>query len=215
MTRDTPIHEAGRTPAGALSADERLLSRELDGELTPAEHADLRARLASESGLAAKWTRWQALDALAGAALRAEARTPADAARAALEATRSRGAMQVTDHRRRPWLRRLQPLMAAAAVALCVLLWQGEWKTPGTGTRGADRYVPGTAQADELLRWRAPATSDVAANIDPTLLDRPHAAWRETERSWIVIPADDDAGAMYVVQIDRVREQATAMQADF
>ena len=198
-----------------LAADDRLLSREIDGALTPAEHAELQMRRAADAALAAESGRWQALDALAGETLRAAARPPAGRLGSAYSGLPTWIQTSGLSGRSRRWLRRLQPLIAAAAVALCALLWRGQWTTPQAGNSGAANTTGATAQTADLLTWRTPAAPDAAANIDPTLLDRPHAAWRETDRSWIVIPAEDSDGAMYVVQIDRVREQSTAVQADF
>lgn len=170
---------------------ERVFSRYLDGECTPAERDQLESLLSQDAEVRELFEDYRDLDQQVGEALRAAlGRAP-----------------------RRPparlyWVRLGKGLAVAAAASLAAITWlhstQSTTRTPGPGSR--------TAQA---ASWFAPLTpaTDVVQPV-PSAYTRPELRVRGTQRDWIVIPGDRP-GEYLVIEVDRVRTHVIGVHQDF
>lgn len=171
---------------------ERLISRHLDGECTPAEAEYFRDLLANDRAVRARYHAARELDVLLRAAMRsALVRRPARGTRAAGLQSR--------------WVR-TAALAAAAGLAALVWLHPSQRSQPG-GRR--------TAEAGSVSSWftPAPATPDIVEPV-PVSYERPALRVRGTERNWIIVPGRD-AGRYLVIEVDHVRTHVISVHRDF
>lgn len=169
---------------------ERLITRFLDQEATPAERRELRALARRDPTVDALIDEYAALDREVGAAMRG-----------ALGRTFVVGTGRSS--------RRLAGPLAALAVAACLTLVV--WLSPGRTNVAPAPNVPARA----AVSWFAPggAPSD-AAPADSRAYERPQVRVRDTHRHWIIVPAGRP-GEYMVIEINRVCTHAIPIQADF
>lgn len=170
---------------------ERLISRHLDGECTPAEAEYLRDLLANDRVARARYHAARELDALARVAMRTALGRPAGVAGAAR--FRSRG---------------LRGAALAAAAVLAALVWLHPPQGP---VSSGDRSVA-TAAAPSWFA-PAPATPDIIESI-PVSYERPALRVQGTQQNWIIVPGRD-AGTYLVIEVEQVRTHIIGVHRDF
>lgn len=170
---------------------ERLISRHIDGECTPAEAEYLRDLLANDRTVRARYHAARELDAVLRAAMRSALGRPA------------RGTNAIGLQSR--WVR---TAALAAAAGLAALVWLHPSQRPEPGGRR-------TAEAAAVSSWfaPAPATPDIIEPM-PVTYERPALRVRGTERNWIIVPGRD-AGRYLVIQVDHVRTHVISVHRDF
>jgi len=170
---------------------ERLISRALDGECTPAEQKQLKTRLREDPQARALFGELRTLDEALGDALRsATGRSP-----------------QIIRLRTR-WGRLGQGLIVTAAACLAALAWRHP-TTPKAPAGRPSGSVP--AQAS----WFAPSPppADEVTPVPPAY-ERPQLRVRGTQRNWIVIPGNQP-GTFMVIEVDHVRTHVIGVHRDF
>jgi anti-sigma factor RsiW len=177
------------TPAPEL---ERLISRYLDDEATRAERRQLEAWMRRDPEVEALVDEYAGLDREIGLVMRTALGRPA---RTTL--LRSRCA----------WVTQAAAFAAAAGLALAV------WMTPGQP--GAPRTGAVPARAGAGASWFAPVSlpRDSIREVPPAF-ERPQVRLRDTNRDWIIIPADEP-GQFLLIEVDRVRLRAIHIEQDF
>ena len=168
---------------------ERLISRFLDDESTPDERRRLRALERSDPHVTALVDEYAALDREVGQALRT-----------------AMGRTYRLGRARSPWSRAGQFVGLAAAACVAAMLWL----TP------ARNATPGGArQPAQGASWFAPAAwqADVQERTNPSY-ERPQVRLRDTDRDWIIVPGNRP-GEFMVIEVNRVRTRAVAIQNDF
>jgi hypothetical protein len=170
---------------------ERLISRYLDDEATPAERRELEARADADPTVESLLIETAAIDREIGRAMRiAMGRTIPLTAR----------------HRKKVrWIQAIG-FAAAACIGLAVLLNPRE-----KPSQPMHRQPAAPARAS----WFAPPAqqTDMVDQVDPADV-RPQLRLRDTDRHWIVIPARQH-GQFLLIQVDRLRTRAIRIQDDF
>jgi anti-sigma factor RsiW len=169
---------------------ERLISRHLDHEATPAERRELNARLRREPESAALYEEYSALDREVGYALRS---------------TRDRPSCR---HRPLPlWERTARVFVVAAAACLAVMFWFNADRTRAPAGRPLDVRQAGS--------WFAPLPSVGDTLVErPERFNRPEIQVRKPRTNWIVIPSETP-GEFLVVEVNRVLTRTVHIQHDF
>lgn len=169
---------------------ERLITRELDGEIDAAGRRELR-RLLRDPAAAALYDDTAALDREIGAGLRQALGRPAVRVRLT------------------SWHRIGRTALMAAAAGLAAILWYRP--APPAGGPGAG----GKPQQAGMASWFVPSMPPGDA-VEPlsTAYVRPELRVRGTEREWILIPGDQP-GSIMVIEVDRVRTRAIAVHRDY
>jgi anti-sigma factor RsiW len=170
---------------------ERLISRYIDDEATPAERRDLEARADADPAIDLLLIETAAIDREVGRAMRI--------------------AMDRTiplPVRRSTKVRWFQAIGFAAAACIALVAYLNFSQKPGQPARG---HKPTPARAS----WFAtqPPQVDVVEQVDPADV-RPELRLRDTDRHWIVIPARQP-GQFLLIQVDRLRTRAIRIQDDF
>ena len=168
---------------------ERLITRELDGECTPAEARALQRALDSDPAARDLFDELSLVDREVGAAMRAAL------------------APETVVVSRTAWWRRAAQLTGlAAAACLLGLMLLGQ---PRVGESGAVQAGHG----GEFVQWRNPVV-DGPAQVDPAMLDLLHTGQRHTARNLIVIPGGRP-GEYLVLEVQHVRTAAVPLHADY
>lgn len=170
---------------------ERLISRHLDGECTPAEAEYFRDLLANDRTVRARYHAARELDVVLRAAMRSALGRPT-------RGTKAAGLQS-------GWVR-TAALAAAAGLAAVV------WLHPSPRSESGARR---TAEAGAVSSWfaPAPATPDIVEPV-PVSYERPALRVRGTERNWIIVPGRD-AGRYLVIEVDHVRTHVISVHRDF
>ena len=177
---------------------ERLISRVLDGEATPAEQARLEAAVGSNPRLRALYDATAALDARIGDALR-DALCPDKAAQAVAP-----GVPPPTHAGRWSVLWRRLLRLGAVAAAACVA-WM---LANGPQTAGP---VGKLAEAS----WFAPPPEPADTLVDPALFSSiPALRVRDARSGWLVVPARDPREYL-VIEVARIREGLVPIERDY
>jgi len=169
---------------------ERLFSRHLDGECTPAEEQLLRALLRREREAQTLLDEYRSLDRQVGDAVRQALGRPA----------RPRTV-------RASWARVGRSLAVAAAACLAALAWL----QPRLSPTHPDPQRPQQASA---ASWFAPVAEGDTVEPLPPGYERPELRVQGTQRDWIVIPGDEP-GTYWVIQVDHVRTHVIGVHRDF
>jgi len=169
---------------------ERLLSRHLDGECTPAEEQLLRALLRREREAQTLLNEYRSLDQQVGDALRQALGRPA----------RPRAV-------RASWARVGRSVAVAVAACLAALAWL----QPRLSPTHPDPHRPQQASA---ASWFAPMAEGDTVEPLPPGYERPELRVQGTQRDWIVIPGDEP-GTYLVIQVDHVRTHVIGVHRDF
>ena len=169
---------------------ERLISRFLDHEDTAADRRALNTRVDSDPAARAQLDEHVALDTEVRHALR-------QAMRRSYPTRVASGGI---------WFRIGRS--AALAVAACLALMF--WLSPGKQTAGPRS----SNQPQEASIWAAPNWRNVMEQQRPPI-DRPHVQRRDLQRDWIIIPGRRPGDGLVVIEINRVRTRAIAIQQDF
>ena len=169
---------------------ERLISRFLDHEDTAADRRALNARVDADPAARAQLDEHAALDNEVHHALR-------QAMRRSYPTRVASGGV---------WfgIGRSAALAAAACLALMF------WFSPGKQT-AAPR--PGNEPREASI-WATPNWRNVMEQQRPPI-DRPHVLRRNLQRDWIMIPGKRPGDGLVVIEINRVRTHAIAIQQDF
>ena len=167
---------------------ERLFTRNLDGECTPAERRQLDDLLRENPQVRADFENYRRLDELVGHAVR-------DAMGARPKT------IQMPAWRR---VARLAGLAAAACLAAAA------WLYPGNPPQKANSDA---SQATMLGSWFAPVAADPVEAV-PVEYERPGVRERGTRRDLIVIPGDEP-GTYMVIELEHVRRQPSGAPQDF
>jgi len=174
---------------------ERLISRELDGELTPAERTELEHWLRSDADARATYDATRNLDRQLGLALRGalERRPPV-----------LRMPIAPAARRRESW-GRLALVAIAASLATFAWLQPTQKAPPSTGSPQPfqGRVLPGAARAGDLVEPVVPPT-----------YERPELRLRGAQRDWIVIPGEHP-GTVVIIELNRVRTHAIGVHQDY
>lgn len=168
---------------------ERLITRYLDDEATRDQRRQLRRLERSDSAVAALVDEYAALDREVGNALR-----------------QTMGRTLPFGRVRSPWLRLVQATAVAAAASLAMLLWLG---APRMGQGGSTNDV---RQAGSW--FSRPAQSPDSGELPVQSYERPRVRVRDTHRDWILVPGARP-GEFMVIEVNRVRTRAIAIQDDF
>ncbi len=177
--------------AGQQGSDEnleRLITRFLDREDSPADRQALNGRVDADPAARALLDDYIAIDNLAGRALR--------------------GAMSISIHPRKGlphWFRigRLASFAAAACLALLIYI------APVRPDEGGNGRQP--ARAGSLF---APVRWPDLTPQQPPAISTPHVRRENVRRDWILIPTDRP-GEYMVVEVDRVTTRMRAIHRDF
>lgn len=169
---------------------ERLISRYLDDEATWAERRELRVLLDADPHAAALMDEHEALDRELGRAIR-----------------QAMGHGHVLPVGRSVWAQFRQFAALAAAACLAVMIWTSPPRQ--AAQHGEDR------PSQTSLSWFAPETApaDVVPAVNVSY-ERPRERRRHTDRDWIIIPGERP-GVFLVIEVNRVRTCAIAIQDDF
>ena len=170
---------------------ERLLSRHLDGECTPAEEQLLRTLLRREREARTLLDEYRSLDEQVGDALR--------------QALGRLARLRVV---RGKWARVGRSVAVAVAACLAALAWL-QPRLPPT------RPGPNQPQQASAASWFAPAApeGDTVEPLPPGY-ERPELRLRGTQRDWIVIPGDQP-GTYLVIEVDHVRTHVIGVHRDY
>lgn len=174
---------------------EHLISRELDGEITPEERAALAQWFQREPATRATYESYRDLDRELGAALRGAMR----AHQPAIFSLRRRSRFG-HDY----WSR-------AALVAVAAAIAAFAWLTPNRANHGGKLHPNPNMQTARLL-----PTAQVVDQVMPVTpeYERPELRVRGTQRDYILIPGREP-GTVIILEVDRVRTRAIGMQKDF
>ena len=179
---------------------ERLISRYLDNEATPAERGVLRRTLDQDQAARALYEELSGLDIEVQRALHRVLDRPA------LHASRA------------GWFwRTAQTVGLAAAACLMMMLWT--WPAdPGRFGRSDSSRAPTQGgvfphSSAPTTQWR-PEMLDQPVEVAPELLERPYRGRRHTTRNWILIPGEDP-GQVYVVEVNQIQTRAVVIHGDF
>ncbi|HOO16175.1 MAG TPA: hypothetical protein PK920_05855 [Phycisphaerae bacterium] len=175
---------------------ERLISRYLDGEATPAERRDLESRANADAAIQSLLAETAAIDREVGRAMRM-----------AMRRTLPLPARRV---KKVHWIQAVGFAAAAACIGLVFFLSSPR---PSNGPKhSVQRPQP---SAPMRASWFAPPERpvDVVDQVDPADV-RPQVRWRDTDRHWIVVPARQN-GQFLLIQMDRLRTRAIRIQDDF
>ncbi len=176
---------------------ERLISRELDGELTSTERTELEQWLRSDADARATYDATRDLDRQLGLALRAAVDRPPPVLRMPIVTPVSR--------RRDGWARLA---LVAVAASLATFAWlqppQKAGPTPGGAPVAAQgRMLPGATRGGDLVE-----------PIVPPTYERPELQLRGTQRDWIVIPGQRP-GTVVIIEVNRVRTHAIGVHQNY
>jgi len=169
---------------------ERLISRYLDDEATRAERRELRRLERSDPTAAALVDEYATLDREIGRALRT-----------------ALGRSYPLPARHAPWWRIGELVAVAAAACLMAMVWMNTSRVtspPGGNGRvqaASSWFAPPAAQADRFEPL-------------PDSYERPRQRLRDTDLDWILIPGDRP-GEFMVIEVNRARTRAIAIQDDF
>jgi anti-sigma factor RsiW len=172
---------------------ERLISRYLDHESTPAERRELRGRLARDPHADALFEDYNHIDREVRHAMRA-------ALGRSLAPIRSQSG----------WRRVAQYAGLAIAACIATLVWLRPM--PDVDPGGNDLTQAGALSAHS---WFAPlpAAADTVAESS-NAFEQAGIGLSGTDREWIVLPGKDP-GEFIVIQVDRVRCKYIHVQRDF
>ncbi len=171
---------------------ERLISRLLDDESTPAQRRELRAMTRSSPAAQALFEEYAALDREAGCAMR-----------------QALGRTLTLRPASGPWVRFGRLIAVAAAACLAAGVWLGAPGGKSANSRGRTERASSTG-------WFAPGqTGDQAAEpVGPSDYERPHVRLRNTQRDWIVIPGSRP-NEYLLIEVDRVQTRVIGIKRDF
>jgi hypothetical protein len=174
---------------------ERLFSRALDGEGTPAERDLLERLFRADVRIRSDFEAYRVLDDEVGGALRAAIGRSPRVVR-----------MPVA------WRRVGRGLLVAAAACIAGLAWlQPQQPAPKAG----ERRPAQAGLARGAGSWFVPAEQVVdVVKPAPRSFERPELKVRGTQREWIVVPGDRP-GSFYVIEVDRVRTHVIRVHQDF
>jgi hypothetical protein len=170
---------------------ERLISRALDGELSPEERIQFDRLLIRDPDARQQYDECERIDAVAADALASAFAVPASPARTASGAAPRAGRDRLA---RGIWI-----VMAAAAACLALVLFRypidrgQEYVVTGQGARAPTQASPAAALPDQRV---CPAVS-------ADYRQRPAITDRTIDREWIGIRGSD--GHVYWLRFDRTR----------
>ncbi len=201
---DTHRHNEDRDHAPLAAPDEleRLITRQLDGELSDAESDRLEACVASDPAAAELQAELHRIDAVAGYALRAtlgrDVPTLLAPEPAPTPAAPSR------------WrLPRLALLNVGAAACIALLLSSSiRSSAPVDADRGSQ-----PAQASNW-QWADLPTPPLETADVPEQVHQALTGERHLDRQWLVVPGDTPDEA-FLIEITRLRLNAEPVQAEF
>jgi hypothetical protein len=170
---------------------ERLISRYLDDEATPAERRQLLALERFNPQVAALIEEYASLDAEVGRALRRAMERP----------------LLLRVHRTR-WARIGQAAALAAAACVAMLVWL----IPSRGTAPVNPHAPERA-AVPWFDGSPNLPGDTVQGVNRWDV-RPQVRLRNTDRDWLIVPGQRP-GEFMVIEVNRVRTRAIAIQNDF
>lgn len=165
---------------------ERLITRVLDGEASPAEAARLDALRQADPDVRALYDETARLDALLGSSLRAALEPPA--------------CPVIRFPRRGERITRY--VVGTIAAAIAALAWLQPVRPPEPA--GLPLVQAGMNKPQIL--------GDVIEPL-PSSFETPELRIRGTEREWILIPADQP-GLYWVIEVDRERTQIVPLKSD-
>lgn len=168
---------------------ERLISRVLDGEASPAEQAQLDAARRADPQAQALWNDTQRIDDLVGAAVRDEMSPPAPI-------------IQFPRH-----YRAARFVVGAIAAGIAMLAWLHPLAP------APDRQKMPQPRPVQAGLTGAPANADVIEPL-PSSYERPEVRVRGTAKDLILIPADQP-GLYWVVEVDHEQTHVVPLGSDF
>jgi ferric-dicitrate binding protein FerR (iron transport regulator) len=171
---------------------ERLISRYLDDEATREQRRRLRQIERSDPAAAARVDEYASLDREVGRALR-----------------QAMGRSHAFPRTRSPGLRLVLGPAIAAAACLAMMLWLGAPRLSQSGS---------TDKTRQAGSWFSrPAAASPSAETDQPFMqsfERPRLRVRDTNSDWILVPGARP-GEFMIIEVNRVRTRAIAIQNDF
>lgn len=184
---------------------DRLISRFLDEECSDEERRQLNDELDRDPLARSRFDEYAALDREAGTALR-WVMSSADPVAMTDSAAPQAGRL-LSLQRYRPWL---HWAAGAAAAVLGLLAWLQPPRPDGAGNGNGIQL--GKAG---MSSWFAPPPDNPESFLPvPAAYERPQYRIEQTQREWIMIPAETP-GQFYLIQVDRRRTHGIALQSEF